>query len=209
MASEQRPQSSGEEVLYARFLVHFLPAQQTPLKWEDEVREEEAWKLVAEREGPGFQGLNALIQQVVRSNLGDEFEVSRLRISRGSLELTFVISAAGIAYKFIKDYPNLRQGMIQLRDDLRNVIKRFFYQAPPPSGGKIRVYGGLTASPAMQTALTVPTLKDSTTSGASTILPRSPDSGSGPLVWYLIISNAALLLFLAILLVWIVALWQT
>ena len=216
MVSEQGQQPSfGEEVFQARFVVHLPPTQAPPSEWEDKSREGRVLSLLSERNSPGFQHLNNLVQQVVRSNLGDEFVVSNLRISRGTIVIEFdILAAAGFAvYEFIKNYPDFRQGVIQLREDLRRVITNFFFQAAGQSdrGGDrgVVAFGGLTPAPAMQRALPAPTQKDTVPSGGDIPLPRSPGSESGPLVWYLIISNTVLLLFLAILLVWSVALLQS
>ena len=83
--------------------------------------------------------LKPKIEERVKNILGDEFKVNNIIVRNGSVEIFIIIgSISGVSwaiYDAISKYPDFKNGVKQLSDDLRTLFRSFFgvkiYAKPP------------------------------------------------------------------------------
>lgn len=115
-------------------------------------------------------------KKLVKERLGTQFEVVRVRSTRGSVDILVVIGVVGAVYMTISRYKSFRESLQLLIADLRALLENML----GPSIHEGDISGNWTPEPAL-----LP-LEDALVS------PAVPDTTQA-LVWYLILSHAALL----------------
>jgi len=115
----------------------------------------------------------------VKTHLGHQFEVVRIGVSRGSITVLVVIGVLGTVYMTISRYKSFREGLLQLVADLRTVAERILGQFQP---------AGLHVSTSWSPEPALLPLEE------AYIFPISTDTTNQILLWYLVLSHAALLL---------------
>lgn len=118
------------------------------------------------------------IRDAVSSTLGTPFVISRLYFRRGTIEVTLgiALAAAYAAYSAISRYKSFVDSLTLLASQVRRILRRFFTRpgAAPPA-----VSTTVVPSPAVLTPL-------------SQWFPIRDFSACKPLLWYLMVSHAAL-----------------
>lgn len=128
------------------------------------------WKLV-EREG---SKLRDRLGATIHEHLGPEFDVRSMSFARGSVEILLVV---GTLYYAVSCYKNFVESIELLLTQLRRIVSDFFDQRGP---GPVSVTANWTPGPGLvQSAAAVSGLGVSTNVSA--------------VVWYLIVSHAAML----------------
>ncbi len=199
------------EVLRLEFVLHrkatfgdpnFEPTAQ------DEQNERELWAYLWDKDQALLEGLRGMVAET----FGYDFEVKRVFYSRGSITAGVVI---GSLFSVIAGYGGVRQTFDYLRDDIpkaQKAMKTVFRNVLVGNTSFLHVDDArIIQAPEVLDSDSEPQEPTPTTAnnGAlerstinSTSRPPVPFSTSGPLLWYLLITNGALILFLAAMLVW-------
>ena len=136
------------------------------------------WRVV-ERES---SKLRDRMSATIHEHLGPEFDVRSMSFARGSVEILLVV---GTLYYAVSRYKNFVESIELLLAQLRRAVSDFFDQRGP---GPVSVTGNWTPGPGLvQSAAATSGLGVSTNVSA--------------VVWYLIVSHAAMLAILLWLLV--------
>jgi hypothetical protein len=183
-----------EEVFHARLLVTWPPIYDREMGTQ--------WETFLEHEAD----LRGDLQQTVSRTLGEGFLVEGIFYRRGSIELLVLV---GAVYTTVKEYKGLRDSVAALVNDLAKVTRRFFQTTMPQAlegANAYDVQATWTPGPAMIRAELVAGAERPARESAKAMQAATPQAASGPLTWYLIISNGVLILSLIFLLVWVVAL---
>jgi len=123
------------------------------------------------------------IAVAVHKHMGPEFDVRSMSFARGSLELAIVV---GTLYYAVSRYKNFVESIELLIAQLKRVVTSFF--GPPRMLGLVFAQGSWTPGPGLAQAAPVPYAE---VGGESRSL----------VVWYLVLSHAAMLAALLWLLV--------
>lgn len=117
--------------------------------------------------------LEAETKKAVQQTLGPEFEVRDISFKRGSIEVLLVI---GTVYYAISRYKNFIESIEMLVSHLRRIFTRFFERWGPMP---VYVSGNWTPGPALVRVETMMTYRHF--------------DGNTILLWYVLLSHAALL----------------
>ncbi|MBI5473547.1 MAG: hypothetical protein HY961_14505 [Ignavibacteriae bacterium] len=131
--------------------------------------DQEVWNFLQETRGE----LESDTKQAVEKILGPEFEVRSISFRRGSIEIIIII---GTVYYAISRYKNFIESIEMLVSQLKSLFQRFFGRFGPQP---LSVHGTWSPGPAL--------------ARAETIMSYGAIDGTMILLWYIILSHAALL----------------
>ena len=128
------------------------------------------WRVVEQ----GSSKLRERMGATIHEHLGSEFDVRSMSFARGSVEILLIV---GTLYYTVSRYKNFVESIELLLAQLRRTVSDFFDQRGP---GPVSVTGNWTPGPGLvQSAAATSAL------GVSTSL--------SAVVWYMIVSHAAML----------------
>jgi hypothetical protein len=141
----------------------------------DSESEERAWELL------GRQSFKASLQSEIvaatHQSLGPEFDVRSMSLTRGSIEILVTI---GAVYYALSRYKNFVESIDLLASQLMGVVRRFLERAMPQHVPQLAVSATWEPGPALVRL-----------EGLEPLLPGV--AWAYPLLWYVILSHAALL----------------
>lgn len=121
------------------------------------------------------------MNQRVTESVGTDYEIIGFEINEGSVVLTVILGTIGTTYVTLSQYEDFIKGITRLTSQLKHMFERFFASVPTgPPGIEVTVRESWEPSPAVSTA-----------QHALMMEPRLDINAS--MVFYLIVSNAALL----------------
>jgi hypothetical protein len=135
--------------------------------------EREAWHIL----GDVREKLRSEIIAVTQQNLGPEFDVRSMTFARGSIEILVTI---GAVYYAVSRYKPFVESVELFVSQLTGVVRRFFHGSLPLPSQDVAVSATWSPGPAF--------------AGREAVLtPGEGPDWAFPLLWYLIVSHAALI----------------